>query len=129
MALHWLSFLCGLCTFNCFDQSFFIAGFILVWFILFWLCFSQCLFGLGLCLGEISRLWFCFASDHPICFATQTLPVCTTAGFQHCLTESRVGPEGPQCFLSSSPDNRLSPRGSPGRTNVSNGPLSKVALV
>ncbi|XP_062382633.1 myocardin-related transcription factor B isoform X2 [Sardina pilchardus] len=54
----------------------------------------------------------------------QTLPVCTTAGFQHCLTESRVGPEGPQCFLSTSPDNRLSPRGSPGH-NVSNGPLSK----
>ncbi|XP_076154550.1 myocardin-related transcription factor B isoform X2 [Alosa pseudoharengus] len=53
----------------------------------------------------------------------QTLPVCTTSGFQHCLTESRVGPEGPQCFLSTSPDNRLSPRGSPG--HVSNGPLSK----
>ncbi|XP_063076645.1 myocardin-related transcription factor B isoform X1 [Engraulis encrasicolus] len=55
----------------------------------------------------------------------QTLPVCTTAGFQHCLTENRVGPEGPQCFLSTSPDNRLSPRGSPGGHSISNGPLSK----
>ncbi|KAL2078171.1 hypothetical protein ACEWY4_025856 [Coilia grayii] len=54
----------------------------------------------------------------------QTLPVCTTAGFQHCLTENRVGPEGPQCFLSTSPDNRLSPRGSP-RHTISNGPLNK----
>ncbi|XP_012694385.2 myocardin-related transcription factor B isoform X1 [Clupea harengus] len=54
----------------------------------------------------------------------QTLPVCTPAGFQHRLTENQVGPEGHQCFLSSSPDNRLSPRASPGHT-VSNGPLNK----
>lgn len=60
---------------------------------------------------------------------TQTLPVGTTkrSGFQHGTNENPAGLEIPQCFLSSSPDNRISPLTSPIPSSLINGPLNKVA--
>lgn len=60
---------------------------------------------------------------------TQTLPVGTTerSGFQHGTSENPAGLEIPQCFLSSSPENRISPQTSPISSSLINGPLNKVA--
>lgn len=60
---------------------------------------------------------------------TQTLPVSTTerSGFQHGTSENPAGLEIPQCFLSSSPENRISPQTSPIPSALINGPVSKVA--
>lgn len=60
---------------------------------------------------------------------TQTLPVGTTerSGFQHGNSENPAGLEIPQCFLSSSPENRISPQTSPIPSSLINGPLNKVA--
>lgn len=57
---------------------------------------------------------------------TQTLPVSPAerSGFQH---GTPAGLEIPQCFLSSSPENRISPHTSPIPSALINGPLSKVA--
>ncbi|XP_067224955.1 myocardin-related transcription factor B [Chanodichthys erythropterus] len=60
----------------------------------------------------------------------QTLPVGTTerSGFQHGNSESPAGLEIPQCFLSSSPENRISPQTSPIPTSIINGPLNKTFI-
>ncbi len=59
---------------------------------------------------------------------TQTLAVGATkrSGFQHGTNENPAGLEIPQCFLSSSPDNRISPQMSPVPSTLINGPLNKV---
>lgn len=59
---------------------------------------------------------------------TQTLPVGTTerSGFQHGTNKNPAGLEIPQCFLSSSPENRISPQTSPIPSTLINGPLNKV---
>lgn len=49
------------------------------------------------------------------------------SGFQHGTSEKPAGLEIPQCFLSSSPENRISPQTSPIPSALINGPLSKVA--
>ncbi|XP_030630063.1 myocardin-related transcription factor B [Chanos chanos] len=56
----------------------------------------------------------------------QTLPVCTNtgSGFQHPTNENKAGPDMPQCFLSSSPENRASAGTSPGPSSLANGPLN-----
>uniref|UniRef100_A0A671LMW0 MKL/myocardin-like protein 2 n=1 Tax=Sinocyclocheilus anshuiensis TaxID=1608454 RepID=A0A671LMW0_9TELE len=58
----------------------------------------------------------------------QTLPMGTTerSGFQHGTNENPAGLEIPQFFLSSSPDNRISPLTSPVPSSLINGPLNKV---
>ncbi|KAL1264291.1 hypothetical protein QQF64_004646 [Cirrhinus molitorella] len=61
----------------------------------------------------------------------QTLPVTTTerSGFQHGTNENPAGLEIPQCFLSSSPDNRISPQTSPIPSSLINGPLNKTSFI
>ncbi|XP_052467171.1 myocardin-related transcription factor B isoform X1 [Carassius gibelio] len=61
----------------------------------------------------------------------QTLPVGTTkrSGFQHGTNENPAGLEIPQCFLSSSPDNRISPLTSPIPSSLINGPLNKTSFI
>uniref|UniRef100_A0A8C2EI21 Myocardin related transcription factor Ba n=1 Tax=Cyprinus carpio TaxID=7962 RepID=A0A8C2EI21_CYPCA len=49
-----------------------------------------------------------------------------SSGFQHGTKENPAGPEIPQCFLSSSPDNRISPLTSPVPSSLINGSLNKV---
>ncbi|XP_024243725.2 myocardin-related transcription factor B [Oncorhynchus tshawytscha] len=52
----------------------------------------------------------------------QTVTVCNGSG----MVENQTMPDmPPQCFLSSSPDNRLSPRGASPSHNLSNGPVNK----
>uniref|UniRef100_A0A672PWZ0 Myocardin related transcription factor B n=1 Tax=Sinocyclocheilus grahami TaxID=75366 RepID=A0A672PWZ0_SINGR len=60
----------------------------------------------------------------------QTLPVGTTerSGFQHGTNEHPAGLEIPQFFLSSSPDNRISPLTSPVPSSLINRPLNKCSL-
>ncbi|KAK7122784.1 hypothetical protein R3I94_019783 [Phoxinus phoxinus] len=60
----------------------------------------------------------------------QTLPVSTAerSGFQHGTSENPAGLEIPQCFLSSSPENRISPQTSPIPSALINGPLSKTYI-
>ncbi|XP_071264751.1 myocardin-related transcription factor B isoform X2 [Salvelinus alpinus] len=54
----------------------------------------------------------------------QTVTVCNGSG----MVENQTMPDmPPQCFLSSSPDNRLSPRGASPSHNLSNGPVNKVS--
>ncbi|XP_058649568.1 myocardin-related transcription factor B isoform X5 [Onychostoma macrolepis] len=61
----------------------------------------------------------------------QTLPVGTTerSGFQHSTNENPAGLEIPQCFLSSSPDNRISPQMSLVPSTLINGPLNKTSFI
>ncbi|XP_050979842.1 myocardin-related transcription factor B isoform X2 [Labeo rohita] len=61
----------------------------------------------------------------------QTLSVGTTerSSFQHGTIENPAGLEIPQCFLSSSPDNRISPQTSPVPSSLINGPLNKQSPV
>ncbi|XP_059386761.1 myocardin-related transcription factor B isoform X3 [Carassius carassius] len=61
----------------------------------------------------------------------QTLPVGTTkrSGFQHGTNENPAGLEIPQCFLSRSPDNRISPLTSPIPSSLINGPLNKTSFI
>ncbi|XP_016401596.1 MKL/myocardin-like protein 2 isoform X2 [Sinocyclocheilus rhinocerous] len=61
----------------------------------------------------------------------QALPLGTTkrSGFQHGTNENPAGLEIPQCFLSSSPDNRISRQTSPVPTTLINGPLNKQSPV
>ncbi|XP_016397969.1 MKL/myocardin-like protein 2 isoform X2 [Sinocyclocheilus rhinocerous] len=61
----------------------------------------------------------------------QTLPVGNTerSGFQHGTNENPAGLEIPQFFLSSSPDNRISPLTSPVPSSLINGPLNKTSFI
>ncbi|XP_042623424.1 myocardin-related transcription factor B-like isoform X2 [Cyprinus carpio] len=61
----------------------------------------------------------------------QTQPVGTnkSSGFQHGTNENQAGPEIPQCFLSSSPDNRISPLTSPVPSSLINGSLNKTSFI
>uniref|UniRef100_A0A672JXR6 Myocardin related transcription factor B n=1 Tax=Sinocyclocheilus grahami TaxID=75366 RepID=A0A672JXR6_SINGR len=61
----------------------------------------------------------------------QALPLGTTkrSGFQHGTNENPVGLEIPQCFLSSSPDSRISRQTSPVPTTLINGPLNKTSFI
>ncbi|KAI2658530.1 Myocardin-related transcription factor B [Labeo rohita] len=61
----------------------------------------------------------------------QTLSVGTTerSSFQHGTIENPAGLEIPQCFLSSSPDNRISPQTSPVPSSLINGPLNKTSFI
>ncbi|XP_043109248.1 myocardin-related transcription factor B isoform X2 [Puntigrus tetrazona] len=61
----------------------------------------------------------------------QTLPVGATerSGFQHVTNETPAGLEIPQCFLSNSPDNRISPQTSPIPSSLINGPLNKTSFI
>ncbi|XP_051522676.1 myocardin-related transcription factor B-like isoform X2 [Myxocyprinus asiaticus] len=57
----------------------------------------------------------------------RTLPVGVSEGsvFQHGASENPAGLEIPQCFLSSSPEHRISPQASPIPPCLINGPLNK----
>uniref|UniRef100_A0A8C1XKV5 Myocardin related transcription factor Ba n=1 Tax=Cyprinus carpio TaxID=7962 RepID=A0A8C1XKV5_CYPCA len=61
----------------------------------------------------------------------QTQPLGTTerSGFQHSTIENPAGLEIPHCFLSSSPDNRISPQTSPVPSTLINGPLNKTSFI
>ncbi|XP_073774518.1 myocardin-related transcription factor B isoform X4 [Danio rerio] len=61
----------------------------------------------------------------------QTLSVGTTerSGFQHSTSENQAGLEIPQCFLSSSPENRTSPQTSPIPSSLINGQLNKASFI
>uniref|UniRef100_A0A8C1TH27 Myocardin related transcription factor Ba n=1 Tax=Cyprinus carpio TaxID=7962 RepID=A0A8C1TH27_CYPCA len=61
----------------------------------------------------------------------QTQPVGTnkSSGFRHGTNENPAGPEIPQCFLSSSPDNRISPLTSPVPSSLINGSLNKTSFI